>query len=212
MDVFVLDTTAITEARIRRDMGGASLEEAARRIAELIREARIKAGARFYMAPSTWVELKKLLEGNNVGHDVIVELAAWITVKAPDRHSIMIPAVVFREYVTEVRKRMYRGLRVAEQAVKRAARDCNNEQGDECIGELIRDVRDKYREATRKGLLDSSEDLDSILLALETRGVLVTSDEGMKRLAEQLGIIVVDPADFVASLERILKAFSGEKS
>lgn len=209
MDAFVLDTTAVTEARIRSTLGLKTLEEVVKTLVPLLRDARIKAGARFYMTPTTWNELRRSLIGNNVPLDMVQDLSAWITVKAPDKLSLKIPAAIFSEYVADVRRRLYKGLRVAEYAARRAARDCTG-AGDDCISTVIRDVRDKYREATRKGLVDSIEDLDTILLALEIRGIVVTSDEGIIKLAKQLGVIHIDPTDFISTLTRIVKAFTEE--
>lgn len=208
MDVFVLDTTALTEARLRRLLGTGSLEETVARIVEVIREARLRIGSRFYMTPSTWNELRRMLLGNGVSLDLVQELAAWITVKAPDKLSTRIPAAVFSEYVADVRRRLYKGLRVAESAVRRVPKDCPG--GDEeCVGRVIKGLREKYREATRKGLVDSVEDLDTIILALETGGVLVTSDEGMVRVGQQLGVVVVDPENWINGLRRMIR-FAGE--
>ena len=207
MDVFVLDTTAFTEARLRKALGRDTLEGVVSVIVELVREARVRLGSRFYMTPSTWNELRRMLIGNGVSLDLVQELSAWITVKAPDKLSTRIPAAVFSEYVADVRRRLYKGLRVAESAVRRASRECA-EGDEECLSEVIRGLREKYREATRKGLVDSVEDLDTIILALETGGVLVTSDEGIERVAHQLGIVVVDPEAWVNGLRRMLK-FAG---
>jgi len=200
----VLDTTSFTEARLRRELGKNSLEETVREVAGILREARLRLKARFYMTPSTWSELRRILLGNAVSLDTVHEVSTWITVKAPDKLSIQIPASIFSEYIADIRRRLLRGLRVAESAVRKAARQCGGEK-DECLGEAIRDLRDKYREATRKGLVDSVEDLDTILLALELKGIVVTSDQGIKRLGEQLGIIVIDPVDFIIMMKRMLK-------
>ena len=204
MDVFVLDTTAFTEVRLRKLLGTDNLEETVTKILSIMREARLKLGSRFYMTPSTWNELRRMLLGNGVSLDVVQELAAWVVVKAPDKLSTRIPAAVFSEYVADVRRRLYKGLRVAESAVRKASKDCPG--GDEeCIGEVIRGLREKYREATRKGLVDSVEDLDTIILALETGGVLVTSDEGMARVSQQLGVVVVDPENWINGLSRMIR-------
>ncbi len=209
MDVFVLDTTAVTEARLRKSLGAKTLEDVVRRIVPLLRDARLRAGARFYMTPSTWNELRRSLLGNNVPLDLVQDLSAWITVKAPDKLSLKIPAAIFSEYVADVRRRLYKGLRVAEYAARKAAKECAD--GRDCLGEIIKDVRDRYREATRKGLVDSIEDLDTILLALELKAIIVSSDEGIIKLAHQLGIIHVDPEDFLESLARLVKAFEAQK-
>ena len=202
MDTYVLDTSAVTETRLRKHFAVETLEDVVRKLVPLMRAARITLHARFYMTPSTWSELRRILLGNGASLDVVQEFGAWITVKAPDKLAIKIPASVFSEYVADIRRRIIRGLRVAETTVRRVARDCESEK---CVGEAIRGLREKYREATRKGLVDSVEDLDTILLALELRGIVVTSDMGIRRLSEQLGIIVVDPVDFVIALGKMIK-------
>ncbi|MCE4608906.1 MAG: RNA ligase partner protein [Desulfurococcales archaeon] len=206
MDVFVLDTTAITEARLRKYFEAKTLEEVVEKIASLLMKARLSLNARFYMTPNTWSELRRILIGSNVRLDLIHDLSTWITIKAPDKLSMQIPASVFSEYVSDIRRRFYKGLRVAETVVRKVARDCEGDE--ECIGTAIKGLREKYREATRKGLVDSVEDLDTILLALELKGIIVTSDYGIRKLGEQLGIIVVDPEDFVIMIERMLKGLT----
>jgi len=205
VDNYVLDTSAITEVRLRGYLGGETLEDVVRSLIPLLRKARLVLHARFYMTPSTWSELRRILLGNGVSVELVQELGAWITVKAPDKLTLKIPASVFSEYVADIRRRLLKGLRVAESAVKKAARECENE---ECLGQAIKGLREKYREATRKGLVDSVEDLDTVLLALEIKGIVVTSDAGIKRLSEQLGVIVVDPVDFASMLERMIKGAS----
>jgi len=55
-------------------------------------------------------------------------------------------------------------------------------------------------------LLDSVEDLDTVLLALEMREILVSSGEGVRRLAEQLGIMILDPENWAEALARMIEA------
>ena len=209
METFILDTTAFTEARLKKLLNVETTEEVVEILSDLIREARLVLGSRFYMTPSTWSELRRILIGQGVRLDKVRELIAWISVKAPDKLSMKIPASVFSEYVSDIRRRFYKGLRVAESMVKKVARECS--RGDErCIGEAVRGLREKYREATRKGLVDSVEDLDTILLALELKAVVVTSDAGIRKLGEQLGIIVLDPEDFVTMLQRMIAAAKEE--
>jgi len=205
LDNYVLDTTTFTEIRLRSELGKTSLEEVVHEIANLMKEARLRLKARFYMTPSTWSELRRILIGNSVSIDAVHDIATWITVKAPDKLSLQIPASIFSEYVADIRRRLIKGLRVAETAVRKAARECKSSP-DQCVGDAIRDLRDKYREATRKGLVDSVEDLDTILLAIELKGIIVTSDQGIKRLGEQLGIIVIDPVDFVIMMRRMIES------
>lgn len=204
MQVFVLDTTAVTEARLKSKFGTSDLESIVKNITELIRDSRLELGATFYMTPSTWNELRRFLLGNNVSLDTVNELSAWITVKAPDKLTVKLPASVFSEYISDMRKRVYKGLRVAEDMIKKTRRECVGANDDECYGEIIRSLRDKYREALRKGIIDSPEDFDTVILALELKGAVVSSDVGIKNMCEHLGIMVIDPEQFVEALKRML--------
>lgn len=214
--VYVLDTSAVTDPRLRGALGASSLDEAVRRLAELIAEARLRHGVEVYMPPSVYEEARRFLLSNGVSEEGFEELATWITLKPPARHEIRIPASVVREYVEEVRSRITRGLRVAEEHVRRAfeAGAAGGARGEEerwgQLGPLIRGLRERYRQATRHGIVDSVEDVDAVLLAVELEAVLVTNDEGVRRFAESLGVVSIDPLRFVGLLKRLRRA-GGER-
>ncbi len=217
--VFVLDTSAVTDPRLREALGASSLDEVVRRLAELLREARTRVGIEFYTTPTMLSEMKRFLLANNVEPSSLEALESWLLVKAPDKLNVRIPAIVMAEYVEDMRRRIMKGLRVAEEAVVRAAREARRAPGSargeeefqrEVVGPIIRSLRERYREATRRGIVDSLEDFDVVILALELRGVLVTNDEGVRKLAETLGVIVVDPLGFIRMLREYIRAFSGQ--
>lgn len=213
MMVFVIDTSGITDPRLREALGVSSLEEVVDKLADLMTTARIKLGMTFYMPPSMFEELKRFLLRNNVRVEVVNKLAAVLVVKAPDKIRTQIPAIVMSKYVEEIAKRLFKGLRVAEESVRKTARtfaktDSDRSRGfeksrvDKLVGDIIHDLREKYREATRKGVVDTVVDFDAVMLAVELRATMVTNDEGIKRLCEDLGIIVVDPLTFLEMLKR----------
>jgi len=205
LQVFVLDTTAITETRLKNKLGTNDLETVVRKITNLIRDTRLELGSAFYMTPNIWNKLRRFLIGNGVSLDTVNELSAWITVKAPDKLTVKLPASVFSEYISDMRKRIYKGLRIAEDMVAKTHRECENKKDSECYGSIIRNLRDKYREALRKGIIDSPEDFDTVILALELKGAVVTSDAGIRNMCEHLGIMVIDPEQFVDALTRMLR-------
>ncbi len=206
-EVYVLDTSAVADARLRRVFGVESQEEVVRILAGLIAKARIVFGLEVYVAPSVAEEMKRFLSSNGVSREALDELFSWVKVKPPAKYSLSIPAPVFHQYVEEVRKRMMKGLRVAEDLVRKAYREAratgHGEEGEAGMGRLIHELREKYREATRHGVVDSVEDIDTVLLALELRALLVTNDEGIKRLAESLGIRVIDPVMFATMMRSV---------
>ena len=95
---------------------------------------------------------------------------------------------MFYELVEEMRVRINKGLRVAESAVKTVS-----EKG---IEETLKDLRKKYREALREGIIDSKEDVDLLFLSLELKATLVTGDQGLIKWADKLGIEWIVPEKF----------------
>ncbi len=89
-------------------------------------------------------------------------------------------------FVGEMRDRINRGLRVSEKAV----REFNDKDN------AIRYLRENYRRVMREGIVDSKEDIDTILLAIEQKAILSTADEGQIKLAMELGIEIIEPKNF----------------
>ena len=117
--------------------------------------------------------------------------------KPPKKHELKFPSVLLYELIEEMRDRVNRGLRVAETAV-RATEKKNTD-------EVIQDLRKKYREALREGIIDSGEDVALILLAAELDALLVTADRGLIKWAEKFGIRWLIPEKFRDYLESALK-------
>ncbi len=212
MLVYVLDTSAVTDPRLRGVLGVSSLESVVRELTRLFTRAHIVASAQFYMTPSTALELRGFLERNGVGDEVINAFLSIISIKAPDMYGTRIPAHVMSNWIQEVSMRFYRGLRVAEQMIRKSSglaysagekrdRDLLEKQ----VAEAIHELRARYREATRKGVIDTIVDFDSVILAKELNGSLVTNDDGIKRLCQELGVKYIDPPLFISQLLIILR-------
>jgi RNA ligase partner protein len=111
---------------------------------------------------------------------IILELSKldkyWI-IKSPD-YTKSIPALAIKEYINSIRTRLDKALRISEEAVR-------SQNSDE---ESIRDLRQKFRTYVRTGILDSVADLDSVMLAYQENAILITSDIGMIKFAEVLGV------------------------
>lgn len=89
-------------------------------------------------------------------------------------------------FLEEIRDRINRGLRISEKAVREYANK----------DEAIKYLRENYRRVMREGIVDSKEDIDTILLCLEQKAILSTYDEGQVKLAMELGIEVIEPVNF----------------
>ncbi|MCS7171010.1 MAG: RNA ligase partner protein [Aquificaceae bacterium] len=185
--MFVLDTSVFTNpdvyTQFERDQRGA-IEN----FVSLASHSR----AQFYMPTSVYEELNKMIELGSLKPKF--ELA--VRIRSPRRFNLMVPAEFLYEFIEEVRYRINKGLRIAEEHAKEAGR-----LSEEDVGRLINKLRDKYREALRTGIIDSKEDLDVLLLAYELDGILVSGDEGLRNWADKVGIKLIDPKGFRLILE-----------
>ena len=191
---FVLDTSAFTGISEKKKV----IEGHIKKTINLIAKAK-KKNISCYIPPSVWQELKKLLEGKKIKKSTIDKLDAWTIEKSPSRFELQVPAEFIYEYVGEVHERFNRGLREAEKAV------LQTHHKPETHANIIRELRDKYRTAVRKGILDSKEDLDVLLLAKELKGGVVAADEGILRWAKKWGIRYETAHTFTKMLAEYVK-------
>ena len=71
------------------------------------------------------------------------------------------------------------------------------------VGRVITRLRERYREALRRGIIDSREDMDVLLLAYELDGELVSADEGLRTWADKLGVKILMPQHLKRILETL---------
>ncbi len=147
----------------------------------------------FYMPPSIYQELMDFVDIDKIPED----LQVIIFQKPPMKYEMNIPAFLLYELIEDVRHRIDKGLRVAEQAV----REVVNENEPDTINNLRR----KYRSALREGIIDSKEDVDLILLARELDGILVTADNGIMTWADKLGIRYVESRNLRGIINSLIK-------
>ncbi len=187
MEVFVLDTSVFTNpdvySQFEKDQLGA--------IENFITLAS-HSRAKFFMPTSVYEEFNKIVELGSLKP----KFELVVRIRSPRRYNLMVPAEFLYEFIEEVRYRVNKGLRIAEEHTKEAGR-----LAQEDVGRLINKLREKYREALRAGIIDSKEDLDVLLLAYELDGVLVSGDEGLRSWADKVGIKLIDPKSFRVILE-----------
>ncbi|MEY7850727.1 RNA ligase partner protein [Natrarchaeobius sp. A-rgal3] len=209
---FVLDTSLFLTEEIRRD--GESLEETLHRLLESIANARLNLGISCYVPPTIHDELTTMLEARGVDEEVYAKLNTWVIRKHPDRYGVSIPANVVYSFVDEMSGRVDRGLRVSERAVRRAegASDEPLEGHDHMteVDAVVSDLREKYRDAMRTGVLDSREDFDLLILARELEAGVVTEDRGIIDWTEDFGLRYIRGREFPDLLEQYLQAVDPE--
>jgi len=206
---FVLDTTAITDSGVRVKEGYESLCKSALEILDLIAKARLKLEISCYIPyPTVYGELTSFLKRHECSDEVYVRLDTWLVKKTPNRYEVKIPAAIFYEYVLTMREKINRGRKLAEEYIWEssaiASRVGEKEEIQQEIGGLIGKFRDKYRTALRQGILDSTPDLDVLLLAKELEAGVVSSDAGIRKWSERMGLRFVEASKFPRMLKEYL--------
>jgi RNA ligase partner protein len=185
MQQFILDTSLFVNPACRKQFG--KTPDAA--ITGFLKKAKAKKSkAEFYMPPLVFTELSHFAEKG------ASKLASVVKKRAPNLYGIYIPAPILYSFIEDVRHRINKGLRVAEEFAQ-------DNQPDNKI--KLNKLRAKYREAMRKGMVDSREDLEIILLAYELGATIVTADEGMVDMANQIGVQWIEAEKFGALLKAL---------
>ena len=190
---FVLDTSIFTNPQLYKKFSQDILDAT-----EDLLYLMEHSGAEFYMPLSTYDELQRMVKLGNL----TPKFELVIRLRNPKKFNLNVPAEFLYNFITDLRARINKGLRIAEEHVKTA-------KGRENVGELIRSLREKYREALRQGILDSKEDVDVVLLAYELDAILVSADEGIRNWAKELGIKLIDPTFFKELLEEMASRKKG---
>jgi hypothetical protein len=171
----VLDTSIFVNPDSRKFFGK-SPREALTNFIEII---KTKNNLTCYIPPSVYQELINFTKELPADKDILIKK------KPPASYQDSIPALLFYEFIDETRTRVNKGLRITEKYTRRGLK---KEDSRETAQELIQSARQEYRIALREGILDSKEDFDLILLAKELKATLATSDLGLVKWAQKLGI------------------------
>ena len=196
---FVLDTSVFLSEEIRAE--DEELEPAIGRLLDSIATAKLSLNISCYMPPSVHDELTAILEDRDVSDTTLSKLETWVIKKNPARFEVMIPAELVYRFIDEMSGRVDKGLRVSENAVREASEDGHSE-----VGSLISDLRSQYRSTLRRGVLDSREDFDLLILARELDAGVVTEDTGIVNWAEDFGLRYLRGRDFPPLLDSYLDA------
>ena len=188
-ECFVIDTSIFTNPDVYITFGRTPTT-ALKNFLKLVTKLE---GPNFYMPPSIYEELMDFVDIDKIPKDLQVRIFQ----KPPKKYEMNVPAFLLYELIEDVRHRIDKGLRVAEQAVREVIND--NEP------DTINNLRRKYRSALREGIIDSKEDVDLILLARELDGILVTADKGIMTWADKLGIRYVESRNLRGIINSLIK-------
>jgi len=191
----VLDTSLFVNPEVRVSLGRTPTDA----MQNFLSMARALPSMDFYMPPSVFEELMNFVHKEDIPGELLIHLNQ----KPPSRYELATPAFLLYELIEEIRERVNKGLRVAEGALRSTA-----SRGTD---EVIKDLRRKYREALREGIIDSKEDVDLILLAKELDALLVTADQGAIKWADKLGIRWLFPEKFKQYIQACIEQAGGGK-
>ncbi len=178
MEQFILDTSLFVNPACRKQFG--KTPDAA--VTGFMRAAKTKKKkAQFYMPPLVFKELSHFAKKG------VSRLSTVVKKRAPNLYGIYIPAAILYSFIEDVRHRVNKGLRLAEEFAQ------DNQPDNQ---PKLNKLRAKYREAMRKGMVDSKEDLEIILLAYELGAIVVTADEGMIEMANKIGVEWIEAENF----------------
>lgn len=189
LERFVLDTSVFTNPYVFKQFGN-DFPTGLTLFLTLVGQAH----AEFYMPAAVYEELRKMRQLGTLEAD----FECVIKIRSPRRLNLAIPSELLYEFIEEVRTRIDRGLKIAEEWTRRAGAEEAGEKGSH-----IARLREQYREAMRQGLIDSKEDADLFLLAYELDGILVSADEGLRKWADKAGVKLINPLNLRRVLEKL---------
>jgi uncharacterized protein len=189
MEHFILDTSIFTNPNIYKQFG----EDFTDALTLFLRLAN-RCNAECYMPTAVYDELHKMRELGPLAAD----FERVVKIRSPRRLNLSIPSELLYEFIEEVRLRIDRGLKIAEEWTRKARTESDD------MGAQITKLRERYREAMRRGLIDSKEDADLFLLAYELDGTLVSADEGLRKWADRAGVKLIN----AVHLRRIFEGLS----
>jgi len=208
MENFILDTNLFFNIGAGLEMGKTT-EAIVVKLTEIIKKFKKNNQANFYMPPRIVDEFLSFFEKKD--QEFIKNFLSVVNIKSPSPSTISFSSQIFYRLIEDVRIRSYRGLNIAEEEIVKtgevmAGRKTESKKDFQiAIGKFIKNFRDRYRNATRTGFLDSVADLDLIVLSKEIDGFLVTSDEGVLSWGRIFGIKEMPASIFQKRLEDLLQ-------
>lgn len=191
MNSYILDTNLFFNMEAGLGLGNKT-EEVVTTITKGIHNLTAAKKSQFFVPPKIVDEFLTFFDDKN--QPFIQDFLKVVSVKSPHIHDINLPAAVFYQIVEDIRTRSYRGLTIGDESIQQAGKTMAGREFPQkkdfemAIGPVTKNFRDRYRQATRFGFLDSVADLDLIMLAREQDAMLVSADEGVIRWGRVFGI------------------------
>lgn len=208
METYILDTNLLFNMEANMGIGDTS-KAIITSLSSSLKNAKKDKKVVAMIPPRIVEEIKSFFE-NPDGEQFLNNFFSEISIKSPSLTEISISAQIMASYIEESRERGYRGMNVGEEEIMNAGAMFMGKEAlpkkefQITIGKSIKNFRDRYRNATRTGFIDSLADFDLIMLAKEQNGYLVSTDEGVIRWGRMLGVKEVAPAVFGKTIQAYL--------
>ena len=189
MNTYVLDTNILFNMEAQLGLGN-STKEILENLVKILPIAQ-KQQEVVVVPPAIVQEMESFFD--NQDGSVLKAFLGFVTVRSPSVCDISISGAIFNTLIDDYRSRAYRGMKVSEEEITKTAEMfmgkevLPQKEFQITIGKIVTSLRDRYRNATRTGTIDSQADFDLIMIAKESQGALVTTDEGVKLWARKIG-------------------------
>jgi len=190
MNTYIIDTNILFNMEAAMGLGP-STQEILKNLVKILPLAK-KNEEELLMPPTIVQEIESFFD--NQDDALLKTVLGFITVRSPSYHDSAISADLFNDLIEDYRSRAYRGMKVSEEEILKAAETFMGKEVlpqkdfQKSVGKIISRLRNRYRNATRTGTIDSRADFDLIMLAKESGGILVTADEGIIAWARKIGV------------------------
>ena len=191
MENYVFDTNLFFNMEAGFGLGKKT-ETAVRFFTQTAIRLKEKKVAEFFTSPRVANEFLSFFE--NKKQLFIKKFLSAVTIKSPQITNINLSATIFYQLIQETKERNKRALKIGEEQLKQLGEALFKKKIStkrdlaEKSGSIIKNYRQRFRNATRTGFIDSLADFDLILLAKELDAYLITSDEGVVRWGRLFGV------------------------
>lgn len=207
MERYVIDTNIFFNMEAGVNLGK-NTEEVVRNITKISQRLKKENKAEFVISPKVIEEFLSFFEDKK--QLFLQEFLSSVIVRSPDLGKTQVSASIISKLIEDIRLRSYRGLSIGEEEIKKIAEGMvGKEKGEKkefeiAIGEYIKRFRERYRNATRTGFIDSLADLDCIFLAKELDAYLVSTDEGVICWGRLFGVKEMPITAWATQMQKLL--------
>jgi len=145
-----------------------------------------------YVPVSIFEEMKNFIHMDKVPKGMLKA----VTSKEPNWKKLSMPAVLLYRLTDEFQTRVNKGLRRTERALKEA-------QEGLALKDTLAKLKQDHNTLLRENFIDSGEDVELLFLTKQLEGILITTDKGIIKWSEILGIRYLEPSDFLTYLESL---------